>query len=36
VLSDAVAAVDLQEGDGDRALQTMRDAGVVMWQTRMR
>jgi nicotinamidase/pyrazinamidase len=36
VLSDAVAAVDLEDGDGDRALQTMRDAGVVMWQTRMR
>jgi nicotinamidase/pyrazinamidase len=36
LLSDAVAAVDLQEGDGDRALQAMRDAGVAMWQTRMR
>jgi nicotinamidase/pyrazinamidase len=36
LLTDAVAAVDLQPGDGDRALQAMRDAGVAMWQTRMR
>jgi nicotinamidase/pyrazinamidase len=35
-LTDAIAAVDLQPGDGDRALQAMRDAGVAMWQTRMR
>lgn len=36
VLTDAIAAVDLQAGDGERALQAMRDAGVAMWQTRMR
>ena len=36
VLTDAIAAVDLQDGDGERALQAMRDAGVAMWQTRMR
>jgi nicotinamidase/pyrazinamidase len=36
VLTDACAAVDLQKGDGDRALETMRDAGVAIWQTRMR
>jgi nicotinamidase/pyrazinamidase len=35
-LADAIAAVDLQPGDGDRALQAMGDAGVAMWQTRMR
>jgi len=35
-LTDAIAAVDLQAGDGERALQAMRDAGVAMWQTRMR
>ena len=36
VLTDAIAAVDLKDGDGERALQAMRDAGVAMWQTRMR
>ena len=36
VLTDAIAAVDLQPGDGERALQAMRDSGVAMWQTRMR
>jgi nicotinamidase/pyrazinamidase len=36
VLTDACAAVDLQKGDGDRALEVMRDAGVAIWQTRMR
>jgi nicotinamidase/pyrazinamidase len=35
-LTDAIATVDLQPGDGDRALQAMRDAGVAMWQSRMR
>jgi nicotinamidase/pyrazinamidase len=35
-LTDAIAAVDLKPGDGDRSLQAMRDAGVAMWQTRMR
>jgi nicotinamidase/pyrazinamidase len=28
VLADAVAAVDLEEGDGERALDELRDAGV--------
>lgn len=36
VLTDAIAAVDLQAGDGARALQAMREAGIAMWQTRMR
>ena len=36
VLTDAIAVVDLQPGDGDRALEAMREAGVSMWQTRMR
>jgi nicotinamidase/pyrazinamidase len=36
VLTDAIAAVDLQAGDGERALLAMRDAGVAMWQSRMR
>jgi nicotinamidase/pyrazinamidase len=36
LLTDAIAAVDLQPGDGDRALKSMRDAGVAMWQSRMR
>ena len=36
VLTDAVAAVDLQPGDGDRALDEMREAGVLLHSTRMR
>ena len=36
VLTDACAPVNLRPGDGERAEQTMRDAGVAMWQTRMR
>ena len=36
VLTDACAPVDLQPGDGARAEQAMRDAGVALWQTRMR
>jgi nicotinamidase/pyrazinamidase len=36
VLSDAVAAVDLVPGDGERALDEMRDAGVAIWRTVMR
>jgi len=36
VLTDAIASVDLQSGDGERALEGMREAGVAMWQTRMR
>ena len=30
VLSDAVAAVDLQPGDGDRAIEAMREAGAEL------
>ena len=30
VLRDAVAAVDLQAGDGDRALATMAEAGAEL------
>ena len=36
VLADAIAAVDLQPGDGERALEEMRAAGVAIWQTVMR
>ncbi len=36
VLSDAIAAVDLEPGDGTRALEEMRDGGVTMWRTVMR
>jgi nicotinamidase/pyrazinamidase len=36
VLADAVAAVDLQPGDGERALEEMQAAGVGMWRTVMR
>jgi nicotinamidase/pyrazinamidase len=36
VLTDAIAAVDLQPGDGDRALDEMRDAGVLLHSTRLR
>ena len=35
-LTDAIASVDLQPGDGDRALKSMDAAGVALWQTRMR
>ena len=36
VLTDAIAAVDLRPGDGDRALEEMRAAGIGMWRTGMR
>jgi nicotinamidase-related amidase len=36
LLSDAVRAVDIKTGDGDRAVDDMRAAGVTVWQTRMR
>ena len=36
VLTDAIAAVDLEPGDGERALEEMHDAGVTMWRTVMR
>ena len=36
IAEEAIAAVELKPGDGERALQAMRDAGVAMWQTRMR
>jgi nicotinamidase/pyrazinamidase len=36
VLADAVAAVDLQPGDGQRALDELREAGVSITRTVMR
>jgi nicotinamidase/pyrazinamidase len=36
VLTDAIAAVDVQPGDGERALEEMRDAGVGLSQAVMR
>ena len=36
VLTDAVAAVDLQPGDGERALADLGGAGVLLHSTRMR
>ena len=36
VLTDAVASVDLQPGDGVRALLALQDAGVLLHSTRMR
>jgi nicotinamidase/pyrazinamidase len=36
LLSDAVRAVDLNAGDGDRAIGEMQNAGVTVWQSRMR
>ena len=36
VLTDAIAAVDIEPGDGERAIDEMRDAGVSLWRTVMR
>jgi nicotinamidase/pyrazinamidase len=36
VLTDAIAAVNLEPGDGERALDEMAAAGVAMWRTVMR
>ena len=36
LLSDAIAAVDLAEGDGVRAIAEMEAGGVGVWQTVMR
>lgn len=36
LLTDAIAAVDLTEGDGARAIEEMREAGVTMWRAVMR
>jgi nicotinamidase/pyrazinamidase len=36
VLTDAIAAVDLAAGDGERAIDELRAAGVALWQTRIR
>ena len=33
VLTDAIAAVDMEPGDGDKAIDEMRDAGVRIWHT---
>jgi nicotinamidase/pyrazinamidase len=35
LLLDAVRAVNLKQGDDERAVDEMRDAGVTVWQTRM-
>ncbi len=35
VLEDAIAAVDLEPGDGDRAVDEMRGAGVVLTTTEL-
>jgi nicotinamidase/pyrazinamidase len=36
VLTDAIAAVELQDGDGGRALDQLREAGVTLSNTRVR
>ena len=36
LLLDAIRPVDVEPGDGDRAIDEMRAAGVVAWQARMR
>jgi nicotinamidase/pyrazinamidase len=36
LLIDAVAAVDLEPGDGARAIEEMTAAGIELWQSRMR
>jgi nicotinamidase/pyrazinamidase len=36
LLTDAVAAVDLTPGDGTRAIDEMREAGVHLWRSVMR
>jgi nicotinamidase/pyrazinamidase len=36
VLTDAIAAVDVEPGDGARAIEAMQAAGVAIWQTVMR
>jgi nicotinamidase/pyrazinamidase len=36
VLLDAIAAVDLEPGDGDRAIDEMSAAGVMAWRSVMR
>jgi hypothetical protein len=36
VVTDATMAVNVQEGDGSRALDELRDAGVTLASTLMR
>jgi nicotinamidase/pyrazinamidase len=36
LLTDAIAAVDLEPGDGARAIEEMQAAGIVLWRTVMR
>jgi nicotinamidase/pyrazinamidase len=36
LLTDAIAAVDLNPGDGAQAIEEMAASGVGLWQTRMR
>jgi len=36
IVTDAIAAVDLQPGDGERAVADLRDADVLLHSARMR
>ena len=36
LMTDAIAAVDLEPGDGARAIEEMAAAGIGLWQSRMR
>jgi nicotinamidase/pyrazinamidase len=36
VLTDAIAAVELERGDGERALAEMESAGVTLWRAVIR
>jgi len=36
VLTDAIAAVDLVPGDGDRAIEELRGAGIALWGSVLR
>src|SRR5262249_30653414 len=36
VLTDAIAAVEVAPGDGDRAITAMQEVGVTLWRTVMR
>jgi len=36
VLTDAIAAVELEPGDGERALAEMESAGITLWRAVMR
>jgi hypothetical protein len=36
VMTDAMAAVDLEPGDGERAIDELRAAGVAVWHSVLR